>query len=314
MSSMLHFRFKLAELARPVTTRLPRGRHSLAKLLMGPAASYKADPFFKASLRDRSRVIFDRRLQSWVILDVGDWACRQHYIKGIYREQDVPTLIRSYLREGDTFIDVGANRGVHTLCAARQVGRSGRVYAFEPLPAAYKVLEAHLTANMLDNTVAYNGGLGDEPATLQLNILSDDHSGTCTFRDDATTVSGVSVPVWRLADLLGDMPIKGRCLVKIDTEGFDHRVIKGMGPLLDRPDIAVWCEVTDEWLRRTGSSAQELFDDMERRGFGAYKSSLTFKSLTEQILDLSLLTAPLSAFQYDVLFARGDLPHDLRGH
>src|SRR5262249_24017271 len=46
-------------------------------------------------------------------------------------------LIESSLSPGDTFIDVGANGGYYSLLAARLVGLSGHVYAFEPVPSPF---------------------------------------------------------------------------------------------------------------------------------------------------------------------------------
>ena len=55
------------------------------------------------------------------------------YFVGCYWGLDVTAVVMTLLRRGDFFIDVGANLGFLTLTAAKQVGREGKVLAFEPL-------------------------------------------------------------------------------------------------------------------------------------------------------------------------------------
>jgi FkbM family methyltransferase len=62
-------------------------------------------------------------------------------------EPDLQAALRLACREGMTVYDVGANIGYVALLAARAIGPSGRVVAFEPLPANLKRLQAHLALN-----------------------------------------------------------------------------------------------------------------------------------------------------------------------
>ena len=62
---------------------------------------------------------------------------------------EVRTL-RSYetlIREGDVVLDIGANVGAHTLPLAQLVGKTGRVYAFEPTRYAYTKQLANIGLN-----------------------------------------------------------------------------------------------------------------------------------------------------------------------
>jgi FkbM family methyltransferase len=55
-------------------------------------------------------------------------------------------LMPSLVRPGTDAVDVGANFGAYTHALARAVGPTGRVFAFEPLPAAAAVLERSCAA------------------------------------------------------------------------------------------------------------------------------------------------------------------------
>ena len=54
------------------------------------------------------------------------------FAKGIY-EMPIQRTIAGSLDDGDCFYDVGANIGFFSLIAARRVGETGKVYAFEPV-------------------------------------------------------------------------------------------------------------------------------------------------------------------------------------
>jgi FkbM family methyltransferase len=74
---------------------------------------------------------------------------------GQYSESEV-ALMRTFLREGSTVIDVGANIGDLTVPLARTVGDAGKVYAIESHPAVFNVLCANLALNGLENVKPIN--------------------------------------------------------------------------------------------------------------------------------------------------------------
>lgn len=74
---------------------------------------------------------------------------------GQYSESEV-ALMRGYLREGSTVIDVGACIGDLTLPLARIVGESGLVFAIESHPDHMNVLCANLALNGIRNTRPIN--------------------------------------------------------------------------------------------------------------------------------------------------------------
>src|SRR6516164_3603227 len=62
-------------------------------------------------------------------------------------------FLKTFLQEGMVFVDVGANIGSHTINAARLVGRTGSVFAFEPDPDTCGVLVENIRSNGLLNVV-----------------------------------------------------------------------------------------------------------------------------------------------------------------
>ena len=81
-----------------------------------------------------------------------------------WQHQYEPHLTRFYeqhVRDGATVVDVGANIGFHTLLAARLVGETGRVIAFEPNSENCRLILLGLHKNGLGNVALYPVGLSD---------------------------------------------------------------------------------------------------------------------------------------------------------
>jgi FkbM family methyltransferase len=299
-------RLTAGRLMRPALWRLPRGYGLAYRCIMGPiGSSYLGDPLFKQKLHFRHRIFYDRHLKCYVQADVGDAGSRNHYILGRYYETFVPLLIRRLLQHGDTFIDIGANRGIHTMFASRYL-TTGRVISFEPNPTTFHVLQAHITINNLNNCRPYNMGLSNEDGTLSLQLFADDAPSGCSFIDKGENPVKKSflVSVRRLDGILDGEALNGKTLIKVDTEGFDHRVIQGMGRLLEHDQVAIVTEVMDDWLRKAGSSARNLFDDLVGCGFQALLPTVRFHGLRET-LDLKPISqVPDYSNQYDLVFAK----------
>jgi len=70
------------------------------------------------------------------------------------------------LSRGDTVVDVGANIGLFTLAAWERCGPTGTLYAFEPIPAVFEVLERNIRRHRLANVHAWCRGLSRRRATV----------------------------------------------------------------------------------------------------------------------------------------------------
>jgi len=131
---------------------------------------------------------------------------------GQYSESEV-AMMRAFLSEGSTAIDVGANIGDLTVPLAQIVGKSGRVYAVESHPGNFNVLCANLALNDVANTKPINAF-----------IATSSEVDTSSAVWGATAYTG---DVWRPQFLtLDSLDISACDLIKIDVDGKELEVLK----------------------------------------------------------------------------------------
>lgn len=141
-------------------------------------------------------------------------------------ESEKQQVIASLLNPGDCFLDIGANAGFYTLLAARLVGPTGRVIAFEPLPQNQQKLERHLALNQLTNVTVINAAVCDQDGRAAFQIGAADECGglaiTGTLEVDTVSLDGM----WKASQL------RSPRLIKIDVEGAEGRVLLGAEALI----------------------------------------------------------------------------------
>jgi FkbM family methyltransferase len=179
---------------------------------------------------------------------------------GLY-ELDTARVIRRVLGPGDTFIDGGANIGYFTLIAAKAVGPTGRVHAFEPQPDNRRRLAEHVAMNGLGDVVTIHPvALSDQPGEVELHTFENpaaNHGQSTLFVSPDTATRKVTVESVRLDDYL---PAVAPRLVKLDIEGAEPLAISGMTQTLraHHPDVIV--ELNATTLARGGFATREPFD------------------------------------------------------
>lgn len=179
-------------------------------------------------------------------------------VYGEFAGDEVDSIL-SLARPGDHVLDLGANIGFHTLALADRVGPTGRVTSVEPQRFCFQLLCANVTANQLTRVNCLRAAVGDAP-------------GTCSVpRLDPTTRHNAGATMVTLdpgdADLTDTVPLitvdsltLPRCeLIKIDTEGFEDRVILGARHTLGRLHPTLYIEVHDrEKLQRLHSMLKPI--------------------------------------------------------
>ncbi len=161
----------------------------------------------------------------------GGWIGANMLIKGSYEPQTTH-IFNQVLKEGMVSVDVGAHIGYYTLLASSLVGKSGKVFAFEPEPQNFGALLGNITLNGFWNIRPYQKAIFSHAGKMPLYIGT--HSGMHSlFRVKDTTEESVVVDMVSLDGFLGQKKVD---LVKVDTQGAELGVLLGMQKLIKRSE------------------------------------------------------------------------------
>ncbi len=184
--------------------------------------------------------------------DVSHWLFTGMYFANVEYEPDTLRYFAAHLSAGGVFVDIGSNAGLMTLFAARRVGPSGRVFAFEPNPPVFAELTAHVERNgMADRVHTFNCALSNVNGRAALHVTPV-MSGLASLAPNAAPAADslraadaytVEVRTERFDDWIRDAGLDHVDLVKIDVEGAEDRVLDGMRESLHAGRVArVVCE------------------------------------------------------------------------
>jgi|GEM_PF-1269263 len=162
--------------------------------------------------------------------------------------EDEIALLRDYLIEGSTALDVGANVGVHTLAFAQMVGSTGSVIAIEGQPEVSTLLAYNVVANEMSDRVKTISALaGSKPTLVPYTAkIPNENMGALSFlknvyEPEKLNVSGglqLTLPLITIDSL--DLP--SCALIKIDVEGMEEDVLVGATKTLRLHRPAVYFE------------------------------------------------------------------------
>lgn len=166
------------------------------------------------------------------------------------------------VRPGMVVADVGAHVGVHSLALAERVGSQGHVCAFEPVPHVVALLRRRVRLNQMQSRVTIVPcGVGDVEGHDQMHVdpVSADPGNSFVRRPYAQSTSPIRVETVTLSaffEARGTLPD----VVKVDTEGYESRVLRGCAGLVRRQPRVVLVLALHPWhLQQLGESEEGFF-------------------------------------------------------
>lgn len=174
-------------------------------------------------------------------------------IEAVSMEPSLAAMMRA-VTPGEAVYDIGSQFGVYSVFLASAVGEQGSVVAFEPQRESFEQLQRNLALNQRTNVRAYNQALGE--GTSQGKLFIGTMVGNSSLLSDA--IAGAeetnSIPFQTVSIREGDALVKDENLpipaaVKIDVEGSEYAVIKGLQKTLGEARCRLVCiEVHPQFL------------------------------------------------------------------
>lgn len=183
-------------------------------------------------------------------------------------ERGTRLLIQHFLKPGDTFVDIGANIGLHTLAAARTMRGQGRIFAFEPFEPVQRLLTKTMWLNgFSEMTEIHQAGVFNSAGQRELFLgpTCGHHSLLKLTGPENVCSASVIVPLVRLDEVIPDSTVVS--LIKIDAEGAELEILESARSIIkNNHDIALIVEFGFSHLIRAGHSTQEWLSEFASLG------------------------------------------------
>lgn len=193
-------------------------------------------------------------------------------ISGGY-EVETTKFLLSFLKPGMHFVDIGAHIGYFTILAAKAVEPIGKVWAFEPMPSTFLLLQRNIKENGVDKIVeALQSAVTDKVD----NILLFPHLLLCRSsifeRDGMKIQKAMHVETTSLDSFFKNKSWPRIDLIKIDIEGAEAKAIKGMTELVKRnPRVKLIVEFSLTTMEAARVTPKDFFLILKDHGFNIFR-------------------------------------------
>lgn len=174
-------------------------------------------------------------------------------------------LTKELIKPGMVVVDIGANIGYYSLIAAKLVGPTGKVYAFEPEPRCFALLVKNIRLNKIGNVFAIQKAVSNKAGTRKFFVDKINWGGSSFSKDNpAKRDRAIIIKTTTL-----DNFFKGKQIdfIKIDTQGAEGLIIAGGEKLIKNNDLKIIMEFSPLALRNVGEDPSALLQRLQELGF-----------------------------------------------
>lgn len=190
------------------------------------------------------------------------------YYTGDY-EPSLKIQFQRVIGNGTVILDIGANIGFHTLYFSELSGPAGTVVAFEPIESNFNALKENIRLNNSKNIIAVQTALGEKAETLNVYIDAG-NTNPGAFSLFEKRGSNTEIPVAKGDDELARLNISHVDFIKVDVEGFEIPVLRGLMETIKRCRPTIVFEYDRNYQRRYSFSDIEIFDLLKNCGYSFF--------------------------------------------
>ncbi|MES2764907.1 MAG: FkbM family methyltransferase [Bacteroidota bacterium] len=196
--------------------------------------------------------------------NLGKWKIKSHsdydYSINPMHEEGLAEIFKSCR---GVFLDIGAHIGKWSIVAGKTAQKA---YAFEPTPEPYTYLTQNIALNaMSDKVVAVNKGVSSAKGEMTFEISATNSSMSKIVSDSTKSAQTLTIPTISIDEFLKENNVAtGEIdLIKIDVEGHELEVLKGMKNLLaENKRMRIVCEILHDQTEKP-----QILEYMKKFGF-----------------------------------------------
>jgi FkbM family methyltransferase len=219
-------------------------------------------------------------------------------LTGTFEKNDLIYLL-SKLKEGDLFIDVGANIGLFSIVVAK-ANATVRVHAFEPIPINVHLFKASLCLNKIESVKVNESCVGDYVGEVEFSLSVDSAYSSIHDTGRLPEVKKFKAKITTLSDYVTNNCIKRVDVLKIDVEGAEKLVLDGARNIFVDHSMQprlILMELFDQNFKQFKTSITEIVQLLG--GYG-YKPFVIEDGRKEEFMPLH------HNFVYNVFFELGE--------
>jgi FkbM family methyltransferase len=175
---------------------------------------------------------------------------------------------------GDVVYDIGGNIGLYSIFLAKKVSEAGKVVIFEPEEENYNHLMENIKLNNLKNIIGCKKALGENDDKVKLYIggaMGDNggEMGNCSVikQGDYQNVRYEMIDIVNCDNFIVKNNIPVANIVKIDVEGYEYSVLKGMKNILINPSCRIVCCEIHKTLLPDNVLPENIISILKASGF-----------------------------------------------
>jgi len=194
---------------------------------------------------------------------------------------DIYRILSHFIRDGDTFIDIGANQGAFSFIATKIVDESGAIVSIEPIPQFAANIEKSLKINARCKFQVHQIAVGDTNGIIDF-IIPKSYSGTAGVYTEYSGIDGyrkIQVNIRRFDDAINWRDFSGSVFVKLDIEGAELAFLKGAQEMLRTLHPNLLIEINPVSLSASQSTVQDLVVILKNLGYTHYRRLNNFGTL-----------------------------------
>lgn len=184
--------------------------------------------------------------------------------------EEQTNFFKKNIKKGDVVLDLGAHIGYFTCLFAQLVGKSGKVFAFEPEPNNFQLLKKNVEVNGYNHVVVEQKAVSNLNSTIKMYISNSpkDHRIYDT-EDDRESIEIESIT---LDEYFKDFNQKID-FIKSNIQGADFAAFQGMKSIINKSksNIVMALEYNPAMIKGFGSgNAEEFLDQLLVNDFKLY--------------------------------------------
>jgi len=190
----------------------------------------------------------------------GDYIFETIKKTGSFYESDILNKWNSILGKPNIVFDVGSNIGNHAIFWATY-WKPATIYAFEPCPINYSRLENNvLNNNLSEIIIPIQKGVGDQEGYASIKNIEESNLGGTSITYITDNIDESAIQIITLDSFVKKNDFNNVDFVKIDTEGFEIRVLQGMYSIIEKYHPDIWVEVSY-------STYSEVINTLQKEGY-----------------------------------------------